>query len=150
MDNSETELLSVSVSSPGAAQIKRLFTSTKWMFRVGILNSLLAVTGSLFRLSYSHPDRYRNIPSYYWESKLYVGHLLYYLFFIAQLVLYLRFVRRMNQTLENRDNDGFNESFDFLYRSNQWALCGMLVATFYALLNIWVTWSAAVAALHRG
>jgi hypothetical protein len=72
------------------------------MFRVGILNSLLAVTGSLFR--------------------------------------------RMNQTLETWDNEGFNESFDFLYRSNQWAICGMLVATFYGLLNIWVTWSAAVAA----
>jgi len=149
MDNSETELLSITVSSPGAAQIKRLFTSTKWMFRVGIVNSLLAVTSSLFRLTYSRPDRYRSIPSYYWESKLYAGHLLYYLFFIAQLVLYLRFVRRMNQTLENSDNEGFNESFDFLYRSNQWALCGMLVATFYGMLNIWVSYSAAMAVLHR-
>jgi hypothetical protein len=150
MYNSETELLSVSVSPAGAAQIKRLFTSTKWMFRVGLLNSLLAITSSLFRSTYSHPDRYRSIPSYYWESKLYVGHLLYYLFFIAQLVLYLRFVRRMNQTLESADNEGFNESFDFLYRSNQWALCGMLVATFYDVLNIWVTYSAAMVALHRG
>ncbi len=151
MDNSETELLSITVTPAGAAVIKRLLGVTRWTFSLGIFYSCLWIADGLLRYARMSPERYISVKPLYWELKFHQWYLwLYTILFIFQLYSYLQFAQKSNKGLDTLDNEQFNGSFYFLYRSGVVAIICVVMGILLGILSVWANMAVANLAHGRG
>ena len=146
MDQVKEDILTVSLNPIGAAQLKKLYSTAKWLFRIGLFNCVFAAICEFVRYAYTNLEKYKVIYPLYLQLKVGPWYImLYSIFFIVQMSLYLRWVRRINRALNALDNETFNESFLLLNRFNQWALWGTGLNALFVILSVWVTYATTFA-----
>lgn len=136
--NSDSEVFEVKVTSVGAATLKRLTGFARWQLILGAVYSAFAVTRDFFSHWLFPPARYRKILPLSLEYSIRpVYGLVVSGVFVAQLIYYFRFVRRINQSLEALDSDALNRSFDNLYRVGVFFVFGITVNLLFLSLDFW-------------
>jgi hypothetical protein len=141
MNDLQEDIFTVSLNPIAATHLKKSYSTAKWLFRIGIFNCALRVICEFTGAAFYDIEKLRDHFPLYWQMKLNPWlMLLYSIFFITQLVFYLRFVRKIDSALNGLDNETFNESFSLLNRFNQWALWGTILNVFFVLLEAWVTY----------
>jgi len=152
VENQDNDFLLVRLDHTGAAHLKKLLTTTRWLFIIGMLLTLLFIVGNILRNHFINPDRFSSNLPLYLEMRLHNWYVaVYCLFFSWQLVLYLRFVQQANKGAVLLDNTRFNHSFRILYRSNVIALVHFSFSVVMAVLEVWANYdlSKMAKALHK-
>jgi hypothetical protein len=138
MYNSETELLSVSVTATGATTIKRILGITRWTFILGILFTCLGIAALLLHDSFTDPEKYVSIKPLYWELKYHDWSFgIYAVLFVFQLYTYLQFARKCHRGIDTLDVEQFNGSFYFLYRASVLAVIASGLSILLSILDVW-------------
>lgn len=120
------------------AYIERLEGIIRIIFVAGLLIYALEIVDSIIFHATTNPEHYAAIKPIYWEIKLGIWITVALCFLGAvNLYFYLRFIRWMKQGLERLDNERFNQSFTFLYRSATLSLAGMVIGLARLTLYLW-------------
>ena len=152
MENQDENFLEVRLDHTGVAYLNKLTVTTRWIFILSMLFVLLVIIRTIMRNVGHHPppERYiSNFPLYLVERFSNWYYLFYIVFFVWQLVCYLKFIREANKAAETLDSAQFNRSFKALCRSNILALIHLPVSMGMVALDIWVYYNIAQIATHR-
>lgn len=142
MENQRDSLLEVRLDPTGVALLKRLSVSTRWLFIIGLILTLLFLLDAGIRLAFIHPERFASNLPLYLEARLHGWYtLLYCILFIFQLRFYLLFVRQARKGAEVADTALFNDSFQALNKSNVMAIIQLSASVFMGVLEVWANFS---------
>jgi hypothetical protein len=132
------EELEVKVTHVGATSLKRLSGIVRWQVILGLICSVGAYGNHLFSYWLTDPETFKSIKPIYWEYKFEpVFEFLTSAVFIAQLIFYLRFVRRITRAIDRVDTDAANLSFNNLYQASVFAVFGTAFDLLLFLLDLW-------------
>ena len=151
MEESKDEVLSVVINPSQVSEFRSIYTTTKWIFGIGISCILLQTASAITHATYTEPEKYRKLFfAYYlqlkisgWNTLLYCG------IYIIQLVAWLWFTGKMARGLESSDSATFNQAFNHLRRYNLLFLLGSIVVLLSAILSLWAQIEFAQAAASR-
>ena len=86
---------------------------------------------------YTNPEQYAGKGLIYYELKYYFPSVVIYsLFLIGQLYFCARFVQTSNKSLDRHDNDLFNHSFSYLYKSNVLVVLCLIISIIMGVLSL--------------
>jgi len=144
MYNSETELLSVSVTPAGAATIKKNVGITRWALILGLLYSCISIASMLLQDSFTDPEKYVSVKPLYWQLKYHEWFIgIYTLIFTFQLYTYLQFARKCHRSVHTLDVEQFNGSFNLLYRASILAVAAAGFSILMGILDAWANMATA-------
>ena len=150
MEDQQDSFLEVRLTATGAAQLKRLPVTTRWLFIIGMLLNLLLVTNALLRHFLVDPEKLRSNLPLYIEARLFIWYALAYSVLITfQLRYYLRFTREARMGAEKLDTTQFNNAFQLLNKANTVALIHFSLSILIGFLETWVNVTYAKIIMHR-
>jgi len=138
METPSSDHLGIAITNTGAANIKRLIRTTRLLLWIGSACTGLLLADALLRQSYLAPERYRasNLLLYL-TIRYHLAYVtIYAFFFLFQLYYFLRFVRMAARSIDLLDTDGFNESFDYIYKGNVMAIINLSLSMLIGGLTI--------------
>ncbi|HMI62587.1 MAG TPA: hypothetical protein VK518_16835 [Puia sp.] len=151
MEEPKDEVFSVVINPSRLSEFKSIYTTTKWIFGIGISCIILQIASAIAHATYTEPEKYRkSFFAYYLQLKLSNWNtLLYCGIYIIQLVVWLRFTGKMARGLESSDSVTFNQSFNHLRRYNLLFLLGSVVVLLLGILSLWAQIEFAQASAAR-
>ena len=150
MEKQDNDFLEVRLDPTGAAYLKKLMVTTRWLFIIGMLLSLLLILQAIVRSPFANPERFSaNLPLYL-EMKLFNWYtFIYCLFFSWQVWCYWQFARQANKGAVLLDTAQFNHSFRSLYTSSILALVHLCLTMGMAVLEVLADVNLGRMALHK-
>ena len=152
MENQDNDFLEVRLDRTGIDQLKKLSVTTRWLFILGMLLTLLLFVRTVVHSPFMSAEEFSaNLPLYL-EAKLFNWYTaLYCLFFAWQVWCYWQFARQANKGAALLDTAQFNHSFRALYRSSVLALVHLCLTIVMAVLEVLVAFhiAALARALHK-
>ena len=137
LPESDESVFDVKINSEGARAIQSVSRMMAIVLIISILLLCLIVPSQLLRFLYFQKLKISwDLPSTIELRILPFVGILFVVLAIFQLIVYVRFVRKCSQSIRDRDQDSFNQSFTIMRRSSMifvWLTCINLITACYSL-----------------
>ena len=133
----QDDTLIITLSNSGAATLKRLASSTRILFLIGCVVSLLELTATYLRYSTVSLKEYKSNILLYTQLALSPFYIIIYLgFLLLQIFQFMKFTRLSNASVELGDSESFNRSLNFLQKYNTIGIINFSMGLFMLILNL--------------
>lgn len=150
MENQDNDLLEVRLDKTGIDQLKKLSVTTRWLFILSMLLTLLLILQAIGRGSLMSPEKFSSNWALYLAVKLFNWYTFAYCCFFAwQVWSYWQFARQVNKGAALLDTAQFNQSFRSLYRSSVLALVHLCLTLCMAVLQVLAVFHNLTRILHK-
>jgi hypothetical protein len=137
----QDDILTITISVSGAATLKRLVGSTRILFLLGCIMSVLELVVIYFRYSWLALSYYKSNFFLYLQLVLTPFYTIVFIVFVLlQIFQFLKFTRLSNASIGLGNSEAFNQSFTFLQRYNRIGIINCSIGMLMLILELIVEW----------
>lgn len=131
MENSgQEDILNITLSNGGAATLKRVVNSTRVVFFFSCITGILTLLQTYLSFRALSPTAEKDTFFYWYVNIFSIVSVIYTVVFVFQVYQFVKFTRRINQSIAHGDSDSFNRSFNYLQRYNKFGILGLSICVF--------------------
>lgn len=134
------ELFSITLTTDGHHWLNKFRSVASFLFILSILSTIVGLFNFYLRINYFGLELSKNsiVKSEIWVSRIYA--LLFHVLFPIQTYFYFKFAQENKVSIEEQNDENFNQSFKFLFLNARLSIITFLLSLLYVIFETYINW----------